>query len=203
MAPVQSSCESKINIEAGPGIPNVDPAAFVSAMGGAVTSVNVITTDGPAGAFGVTVSAMASVSADPPMVLVCVNRRSPACAAIRANGVFCVNLLAAHQHGIADVFAGHPQVGDAFDFRCADWQQAVTDSVRLPDAVGTFDCVLHDNYDAGTHTIFIGRVVDVTTSERVPLAHSRRTYCYPAALSSEFVSPAAGGQRVSVGKVSQ
>jgi flavin reductase len=203
MATAQASCAEKMKVDAGAGIPTVDRAAFVSAMGGAVTSVNVITTDGPAGAFGVTVSAMASVSADPPMVLVCVNRRSPACAAIRENGVFCVNLLAAHQHGIADVFAGHPQVGDAFDFRCAEWQQTITDSVRLPDAVGTFDCVLHDSYDAGTHTIFIGRVVDVTTSERVPLAHSRRTYCYPAALSPDFVPPAAGGQQASAGKASQ
>jgi flavin reductase len=163
-------------------IPAVDRAAFVSAMSGAVTSVNVVTTDGPGGMFGVTVSAMASVSADPPMLLVCVNQRSPACAAIRENGVFCVNLLAVNQHDISDVFAGHPREGDAFDFGCAEWQATTTGAVRLPDAASTFDCVLHSSQDAGTHTIFVGRVVDVTATENAPLAHCRRSYCHPAAL---------------------
>lgn len=162
--------------------PAVDRAAFVSAMSGAVTSVNVVTTDGVGGMFGVTVSAMASVSADPPMLLVCVNQRSPACAAIRENGVFCVNLLAANQHDISDVFAGHPREGEAFDFGCAEWQATTTGAVRLPDAASTFDCVLHSSQDAGTHTIFVGRVVDVTATESAPLAHCRRTYCHPAAL---------------------
>lgn len=163
-------------------IPTVDRTAFVSAMSGAVTSVNVVTTDGIGGMFGVTVSAMASVSADPPMLLVCVNQRSPACAAIRENGVFCVNLLAANQHDISDVFAGHPREGEAFDFGCAEWQATTTGAVRLPDAASTFDCVLHSSQDAGTHTIFVGRVVDVTATESAPLAHCRRTYCHPAAL---------------------
>lgn len=163
-------------------LPTVERSAFVSAMSGAVTSVNVVTTDGVAGIFGVTVSAMASVSADPPMLLVCVNRRSPACAAIKENGVFCVNVLAASQHDISDVFAGHPREGEAFDFRCAEWQTTITGAARLPDAASTFDCVLHSSQDAGTHTIFVGRVVEVTSTESAPLAHCRRTYCHPAAL---------------------
>lgn len=162
--------------------PTAERTAFVSAMSGAVTSVNVITTDGAGGRFGVTVSAMASVSADPPMLLVCVNRRSPACAAIKENGVFCVNLLAASQHEISDVFAGNPREGEAFDFRCAEWRATITGSVRLPGAASTFDCVLHSAQDVGTHTIFVGRVVDVTATESAPLAHFRRTYCHPAAL---------------------
>jgi flavin reductase len=202
MATAEASRDAKMEVDAGGELPPVDRSIFVSAMGGAVTSVNVITTDGPAGLFGVTVSAMASVSADPPMVLVCVNQRSPACAAIRGNGVFCVNLLAAHQHSIADVFAGHPKAGQAFDFRCTEWQPTVTESARLPDAAATFDCVLHDSYDVGTHTIFIGRVVDVTTSEHLPLAHSRRAYCYPTALTSEAMPLTGAGQVNPEGKAS-
>jgi flavin reductase len=182
-----ASAVSNLNtIETGwskPGdLPSSDRAAFVSAMSGAVTSVNVVATDGACGRFGVTVSAMASVSADPPMLLVCVNRRSPACAAIKENDVFCVNLLAADQHGISDVFAGHPREGEAFDFHCAEWQATITGSARLPGAVSTFDCVVHTAQDVGTHTIFVGRVVEVTATESAPLAHFRRAYCHPAAL---------------------
>ena len=55
----------------------VAAAAFVEGMRGAVTGVNIVTTDGAAGRFGVTVSAFSSVSAEPPMVLVCINQRSP------------------------------------------------------------------------------------------------------------------------------
>ena len=50
---------------------------FIAAMGQAATGVTVVTTDGRAGRLGVTVSAMTSVSADPPLLLICVNRRSP------------------------------------------------------------------------------------------------------------------------------
>jgi len=79
---------------------------FINAMSGAVTGVNVITTDGRAGRFGITVSAMCSVSADPPMLLACINRRSPVCSAILSNQVYCVNVLSASQRDLADSFAG-------------------------------------------------------------------------------------------------
>ena len=59
---------------------------FVAAMGLAATGVSVVTTDGPAGRFGLTVSAVSSVSAEPPLVLVCINRKSPAMAAVEAPG---------------------------------------------------------------------------------------------------------------------
>src|SRR5690242_19206043 len=103
-------------------------AQFIEAMGRTVTSVTVVTTIGPGGRCGLTVSAVASVSADPPMLMVCINRRSPAAAAIRRNGVFCVNLLAAHQAPLSDTFAGRPRAGEPFDFAAAEWQAGRTGS---------------------------------------------------------------------------
>src|SRR5689334_3221057 len=93
-----------------------DREAFVTAMAGAVTGVTVITTDGPAGRFGLTVSATASVSAEPPMILACVNRRSPAAAAIEANQAFCLNLLSDVQFPLADVFAGRSKDRPPYSF---------------------------------------------------------------------------------------
>ena len=75
-------------------------------MSGTVTGVSVVTTDGTSGRLGLTVSSMTSVSADPPTLLVCINRRSPLVEAIRANGVFAVNVVGAHQAAVADTFAG-------------------------------------------------------------------------------------------------
>ena len=88
---------------------------FIAAMGRLVTGVTIVTTDGPAGRFGITVSAFSSVSADPPLVLACVNRKSPVVAAVLANGVFCINVLAdAHRH-VADTFAGRNPEGRPYD----------------------------------------------------------------------------------------
>ena len=84
--------------------PPVGAAQFTAAMGLAATGVSVVTTDGPAGRFGLTVSAVSSVSAEPPLVLCCINRKSPAMAAVEANGVFAVNLLSGTIQGRGATF---------------------------------------------------------------------------------------------------
>ncbi len=89
---------------------------FLDGMSHAACTVNIVTTDGPAGRAGVTVSAMASVSADSdwPTLLVCVHHLSPAAAKIVENGVLCVNVLRDDQSYISDTFAGRfrDEIGD-------------------------------------------------------------------------------------------
>jgi flavin reductase len=155
---------------------SADRGQFIDAMGRAVTGVNVNSTDGPAGRFAVTVSAVSSVSADPPMVLACINRRSPACEALRENGVFCVNVLGADQTHVSDTFAGRPASGRPFDFGCAGWEDAVTGSPRLLGAVASFDCAVESAVDAGSHTIFVGRVLAVRQADEAPLLYTRQSY---------------------------
>ena len=155
---------------------SADPGRFIDAMGRAVTGVNVISTDGPAGRFAVTVSAVSSVSAAPPMVLACINRRSPASSAVRENGVFCVNVLGAGQSHVSDTFAGRPASGQPFDFGCAGWDGEATGSPCLLGAVASFDCALESAVDAGTHTIFVGRVLAVRQEDQAPLLYTRRSY---------------------------
>ena len=167
---------------ASPSVPrtaSADREDFVNAMSGAVTGVNVITTDGPAGRFGITVNAVSSVSADPPMVLACINRRSPACNTVRVNGAFCVNVLSARQRHVAETFAGRPAQGESYAFASAMWTQSTTGAPRLVDATAAFDCVLETAYDAGSHTIFIGRVVAASEGSRSPLLYTDRAYGYP------------------------
>jgi flavin reductase len=149
---------------------------FVSAMSGAVTQVSVVTTEGEAGRFGVTISAFASVSAEPPMVLICVNKRSPAVAGIERNGCFCVNLLGHEQSEVANCFAGRASSGENFSFDCADWGVSETGSPILMDAAANFDCTVEAAYDAGTHRILIGRVVEATATQHAPLAFSQRAF---------------------------
>lgn len=164
---------------------SADREAFIAAMSGAVTGVHVVATEGPAGRFGVTVSAVASVSADPPIVLACVNRRSPAADAIRRNGVFSINLLADHQTQVSDVFAGRAADRAAFDFGCAEWREGPTGCKLLKDAVASFDCVVENVCDAGTHVVLFGRVVHALGAGHTPLAHHRRTYCTASPISAQ------------------
>ena len=152
------------------------PDRFIAAMAGAATQVSVVTTDGPARRFGVTVSAFSSVSAEPPLVLVCINRRSPAIAAIEANNAFCVNLLRDDQADVANCFAGRPGDIAPYDFTCAAWQNAATGAPVLTGAIANFDCTVETTYDAGTHRIFIGRVQQALSRDAAPLAFSKRAY---------------------------
>ena len=159
--------------------PSVDRDAFLAAMGRVFSMVTIVSTDGPAGRFAVTVSSAGSASADPPIVLACINRRSPVNAAIHANGVFCINVLALGQEHLSDCFAGRPRDGVSFDFAGADWVTGKTGSPILRDCVAAFDCVLQSSHGAGSHTVFFGRVLDVLDSASMPLIYGRRSYGKP------------------------
>ena len=154
-------------------------AKFLEGMSFVAATVNVVTTDGPAGRAGVTVSAMSSVSADTPKptLLVCVHHKSPAADAIRENGVFCVNILRDDQSYISDAFAGRfrETLDDKFD--CADWVTETTGAPRVASPLAAFDCRMTGSDLVGTHYVFFGEVQAIYTSERgSPLVYSQRAY---------------------------
>jgi flavin reductase len=152
---------------------------FRSAMSQAVTGVNIVTTDGPEGRFGLTVSAVSSVSAEPPMLLVCVNQKSVACSAIEANGLFAINVLATDQQSAAETFSGSDAHGDAYTFNDEEWTSVITKSPVLKCAVATFDCKIEAVIPAATHTIFIGRVQATRAHPGTPLLYTSRSYGRP------------------------
>src|SRR5260370_40246816 len=93
---------------------------FLESMASNSTSVSVVTTSDGRKRVGVTISACTSVSADPPTLLICINQRSPANAAVATTGVFAVNLLNVAQRSIAETFAGHSKDNQPFAFSCFD-----------------------------------------------------------------------------------
>jgi flavin reductase len=150
---------------------------FLDGMSRAAFCVNVVTTDGPAGRAGVTVSAMSSVSADgnSPTVLVCIHHQSKTAAAIVENGVFCINILRDDQSGIADSFGGR-KVEDGDKFAYGSWVEGDTRAPRLADAVVAFDCRVLSAERVGTHHIFIGAVGSVTMGMGTALIYADRAY---------------------------
>lgn len=151
--------------------------AFLDAMSRAATGVTVVGSVGESGRRGQTVSAMCSVSADPPSLLVCLNRKSLLVPVIDASRAFGVSVLRADQKRISDSFAGRPSPGDqAYDFERVRWQTAVTGSPLLASAIARFDCRVVDRHDFGTHAIYIGAVVAASSGRGKPLIYASRGY---------------------------
>ncbi len=152
---------------------------FLAAMSQAACTVSVVTTDGPAGRAGVTISAMTSVSADTPQptLLVCVHHRCRAAEAILGNGAFCVNVLRDDQSTISDHFAGRVPAPGGDRFACADWTAEKTGAPRVVDPLVAFDCRLLSGERVGTHHVFIGAVEDVFIAPGgAPLIYANRAY---------------------------
>jgi flavin reductase (DIM6/NTAB) family NADH-FMN oxidoreductase RutF/DNA-binding transcriptional LysR family regulator len=155
---------------------------FVDAMSRVAATVNVVTTDGPSGRFGVTVSAMSSVSADAehPILLVCVNRTSVSAGPIRANGVFCVNILRDDQVYISNRFAGRQGVSGADKFDGVNWTAGITGSPRLLDCLVAFDCRVLSVQVMESHYVVFGSVEDIFVDRAgAPLIYTNRRYGTP------------------------
>lgn len=150
----------------------VDADRFRLAMRRMATGVSVLTTDGPAGRFGVTVSSLCSLSLEPPSVLACVHHQSASYGAIVANGVFCANVLTAGQSRVSDSFAGRIADLKANKFACADWYALKTGSPVLHEALIAFDCRLTKEAEFGSHRILMGTVLDVVARDDQPLVYA-------------------------------
>ncbi|UWQ20301.1 flavin reductase family protein [Jannaschia sp. W003] len=149
---------------------------FVHAMSRCAASVSVVTTDGPAGRAGITVSAMTSVSADggTPTMLVCINKGASVATPILGNGCFAINVLEAHQQDVADRFAGRTEAADRFEG--VAWDALETGAPVLRGLAG-FDCTLQSADLVGTHHVMIGAVRAVrVTEDGTPLIYGMRGY---------------------------
>jgi flavin reductase (DIM6/NTAB) family NADH-FMN oxidoreductase RutF len=125
---------------------------------------------------GLTVSAFASVSPQPPLILVAIDHRSTAYQMLERDGaVFAVNILAHDQVEESNRFAW---VKDEDRFAGGNWGTAVTGAPILKDALAWLDCTIFARHLAGTHTIYIGEVQasDVPRAEEQPLIYWNRGY---------------------------
>jgi len=156
--------------------------SFTEAMSRAVSGVSVVTTDGANGQYGLTVSSMTSVSANPPMLLVCVNRSSVAHDAIRDNECFAINVLAAEHREIANQFAGHSDTGSRYLFDRAVWECSNA-LPRLRKAAAYFECSLVSAMTFGSHSIFVAQVTDSDAGADTPLLYTGRNYGRPIELN--------------------
>ncbi len=145
-------------------LPLIDPATFRRCMRQVPGAVTVVTTLHQGTRSGMTATAVCSVSADPPQILVCVNRSSNNEALITAAGRFGVSFLAHDQQTVADAFSSGSEDLEA-RFASAAWIELASGIPILEGAAAAFDCVVAQAVQAGTHTIFIGAVVAALARE--------------------------------------
>jgi flavin reductase (DIM6/NTAB) family NADH-FMN oxidoreductase RutF len=125
---------------------------------------------------GLTVSAFASVSAEPPLIMVIIENRHKAFSMLQEpEAVFAVNILGEDQSELSNRFAW---VKDEDRFALGDWSTGVTGAPVLVDALAWLDCRIHARYPAGSHTIYVGEVhaSRVPAEEAPPLIYWNRGY---------------------------
>jgi flavin reductase (DIM6/NTAB) family NADH-FMN oxidoreductase RutF len=124
-------------------------------MGRFATGVTVVTTAGSAGRGGLTANAVASLSLDPPLVLVAVDKRAGSYPEIKANGCYAVNILAVDQEEISKRFA----TPGPKDFSGLKWKEVITGAPVFEGTLGYVDCRLREILPGGDHDIFVGEIV--------------------------------------------
>ncbi len=145
--------------------------SFLAAMRRVANSVAVVTTDGPAGRHGATVSAFCAVSADPPQVLVCLRADSRIAQLVRGNGAFCVNVLSETDAALAERFAGRGMHAGSDRFAGIELVAAAGDLPVLSGAASAFRCRLLAAIDAASHVIALGAVNAVHAGREPPLTY--------------------------------
>ncbi|KAA3664541.1 MAG: flavin reductase [Chloroflexi bacterium] len=125
---------------------------------------------------GLTVSAFASVSPSPPLIMVAIDHHAESYALMEQEGtVFAVNILPEDKTELSNRFAW---VDDADRFDEGDWGTAVTGAPILKDALAWLDCTIHARHDVGNNTIYVGHVQasSVPRPDEAPLIYWNREY---------------------------
>jgi flavin reductase (DIM6/NTAB) family NADH-FMN oxidoreductase RutF len=158
--------------------PNIDEGAMIddlqfrSIMRSMVAGVTVITTSHEGQLHGMTATAFSSVSAEPPTVLIVLNRSTRTHPLVSASRHFVVNLLSESQVELGKRFAG--KIENQFDGIAHTLNDEGVPVIN--GAVASLECETINEMNVGTHTIFIGKVVRGGCSETAPLVYHDGSY---------------------------
>lgn len=162
---------------------SIDSPTFKNGMRQLTAAVSLITTTDTAGErSGFTATAVASVSAEPPTLLVCINRQNGSYEAIRQGGHLAVNVLSTADQHLSHRFAGGVMGGERF--LEGQWDVLLSGSPILQTALVSFDCKVINLIDAGTHAVAIAEVIAIAQhpSANPALLYRDGAYCTPCNL---------------------
>lgn len=145
---------------------------FKNVMAGVATPVSIVTTLFEDRPYGTTVSAFTSLSMDPPMVLVSLDRGSETLEFVRESGLFGLNILGSQQARTALAFAKKGGIGK---FHGTPWELD-TGLPRIPTSPAWLACTVENLVDGGDHVIVLGNVTSADTTGGNPLIYCRRLF---------------------------
>jgi flavin reductase (DIM6/NTAB) family NADH-FMN oxidoreductase RutF len=159
-------------------IQGIESDVFRRVMGHFVTGVTVVSALDGTQPFGITVNALSSVSLDPPLVMIALDRRRFLTPIVRASGRYAVNILSEDQQALSDCFAGAPVQPGRDAFCGAAWHPGASGLPLLDGAIATLECTVVETFSAGDHDLFIGRVDTLANDSEhpMPLLYYRRRY---------------------------
>lgn len=146
---------------------------FRNALSRFASGVSVVTTKDADGNFrGITVSAFCSVSLDPPLILVCIEKETASHLAVERSKAFVVNILSGEQADVSMRFAS--PIPDKFER--VDFRLGINEIPVLAGCLANLECSLASAYEVGDHSIFIGNVKNIIISDGEPLLYFRSHY---------------------------
>lgn len=146
---------------------------FRAALGRFASGVTVVTTKDRTGRLhGITVSAFCSVSLEPPLILVCIDKRTGSHYAFEETDTFVVNVLREDQQHYSDQFASH--LPDKF--HGIEYLENADGLPMLKDALVNMQCRLVNSHDNGDHTIFVGEILKSHATDGKPLVYFHGNY---------------------------
>jgi 3-hydroxy-9,10-secoandrosta-1,3,5(10)-triene-9,17-dione monooxygenase reductase component len=157
---------------------DVEPDLFRQVMGHFATGVTVVTALDGDRPQGITVNALSSVSLQPALVMVALDRRRFITPTVRASGRYAVNILGEGQQALSDCFAGADVSPSRDEFCGAVWRPGETGLPILDGAIASLECTVVQTFSAGDHDLFIGRVDALRggAAGPGPLLYYRRRY---------------------------
>ncbi|MFC7393169.1 flavin reductase [Scopulibacillus cellulosilyticus] len=147
----------------------IDSDLFRDVIGHFASGVTVITTRQDETNFGVTASAVTSLSVDPPMLLVCINQKTGTCHAISQSKTFGVNILHEDQGEVALQFA-RPNTDK---FKGIDISYGELGEPLLKESLANLECRVVEEVTGGTHSVFLAEVQNARVEKGMPLAYFR------------------------------
>lgn len=173
----------------------MDVRALRDAFGAFLTGVTVVTTVNERGeAMGFTANSFASVSLDPPLLLVCLAKTSRNCDVFLDAKGFGVSVLSEAQKDISNTFAR--PVADRFSD--VHWHIGPFGSPVFDDVAAWFDCSMHNVVDAGDHFVLLGRVEGFENGGKQGLGYARGGYFTPTLAENKLFASMDGGLVLSV-----
>jgi flavin reductase (DIM6/NTAB) family NADH-FMN oxidoreductase RutF len=140
-----------------------DPNLFRQVLGRFATGVTVITVCKDDVKRGMTANAFTSVSLNPPLILVSVDKKADTHGLMMDAGAFCVNILPEHRREWSDWWAGKAPK-DVDQFANMPYSTKATGSPVLDECLGYIDCTVWARYEGGDHTLFVGEVQDASVN---------------------------------------